>query len=430
MSDKTVLERTLAGSVNTWDYNGNSRLFSMVMLPFSEARQLFKVAVYNAVSGRGEQRSIVESHVRKLGRAVEDGSYTPAPFSVSLRKKHKEALTVNEKNNTFSLKITSDEPLSLTDGQHRMDSLSRKLADLQTKLKSEKDEAKLQILRTRISEIESLPIHATLYLNGDIQTDFLNLQEGRQVDSSTIFSMSVQRGLLDNPAFKVAFETCKLLNSQEGSPFKNSVKLDSRGVAPLPISTLCAKGASDQGTSLVGLAEVGLSFTPALKQADLANLVCNVFGKLQKESASVLDSGKPLAFIGAGGTKGSATMMNGVALCTLYQMKVRNVGVDDETVLSEMATSAKNTLDGLVTGGFSGPNKRAMLGTFAKEFFQANTEPKHEGVPIELIKLISSSAFGVSPLPKATPVVVTALKAPDGTIVTGEDTPADSLPAA
>lgn len=392
------MQKELSGVVRTWALMGNSRQFSEITLPFAEANELFMPVRYNGTSGQGEQRAICPSHQRKLQLAMERGDFTPTPISVSLRKKHREALQYPPgETRTFSLVVDSDDPLSLTDGGHRIESLFQIVKEAKVawaKASTDEERAKLQAI---IDEANSLPITATIYLDGNPQTDFVNLQLGRTVDAAHLFSLKVQRKILSDPEFKLAIDTAKQLNKDEVSPFANLIRFDSKEnkslVKKLPISTLCAKGASDISTSLIGLAQVGLAGrNKVLDATALASLVTKLYQALKTDAATLLEEGMVLTPILAGGTKGSATMLLGVATCVAF--------AESSEAVADAVATAKQTLNVKVEGGFSGPMKRKLMGEFAREFFKNYGGEKHEGIPVELLRILSCSAFGVSPIPK------------------------------
>jgi len=101
-------------------------------------------------------------------------------------------------------------------------------------------------------------VTVTVYFDGDPAQDFVRLQQGRPVDSAHLFSLKVQQQMLGDAAVQAGFQVARLLHKQEGSPLRNLLRFDSRVRLPLPVSTVCSTGASDLGTSLVGLGRIGL----------------------------------------------------------------------------------------------------------------------------------------------------------------------------
>ena len=354
----------ITGQVHSWDINGFSRRFAQFVLPFSEASQLFEPQQYNALKGTGQQRAIKKAHAKKLSKEIFGGNYTPTPIAAGISNKHLAALKIDDVKQSFTFDASSEQPLLLTDGDHRF-------AALRLIQKNNSDKPEL------LKAIDQLPIAITLYLNGDNQQDFVNLQRGASVDATHMLSLAIQQGKQDEH-FERSFEVAKILNKVTGSPFYGQVRFDSAGVAPLPFSTLCAKGKSDIGTSLLGLSMVGSDKKPTT----LADLVINIHKMLKNEAPELTEKGKPLASVATGGTKGSATMLIGLAVCAEY----------DTSRLDLLVESAKKTLDFQVKGNFSGPAKRNFLGAFAREFFGGE-------IPKGLIETLSESTFGTGETP-------------------------------
>ena len=391
------MKKKLRGNVITWTLAGRTRRLAEISLPFKEARELFVPAPYDALKNEGEQRDVKMSHVRKLKRAMEAGEFTPTPGAVGLREQHVKAVkyqTLRNKTTVFDLEVDSKQPLPLTDGGHRMESLNQLLLEANELLAQSKDKQEKLNYEARVNEILALPFCCTLYLDGDTRQDFINLQSGRSLDSSHLFSLQMEQKSFDNPAFRTAYKVAQELHNRTDSPFKNIIRFDSAGLNPLPIKTLCSDGASDLATSLIGLAKVGGD-----KPDELATSVIEIFKALQKEATGLLDSRKVLTPLGNGGTKGSATMLIGLAVCFTHRVAL-SPDKERSTFMEELLLTAMETLDREMRGGFSGPRKRELMGAFAKRFFESVQTPKHEGLPVTLLKTLSSSTFCVTRLPR------------------------------
>jgi len=377
----------LQAPIYTWELNGHSRRFAQVVTTYAIAKELYQARRYNALTGKGEQRQNMEPHARKLAVAMWDGVYTPTPISVGLSKKHRESLVFSKDNRSFTLEVNSEDPLPLTDGDHRLAGIHKLYKEAKENLKRSKTDEDKKKYDAAVKAIESLPISATLHIDGDTQWDFVNLQQGRPVDRAHMLSLNIQQKRYDDPSYKLAFETAKTLAKDEESPYFGQIRFDSRGIAPLPLSTLVAKGSSDIGTSLLGLARVG----ETLKAEDLASAITTVYKALKKSAPAVLESGKPLTTIANGGTKGSATMLIGVATCYVFAGRPK-----DLTPLIEAAQELNEDL----AGNFSGPTKRAYLRKFAQAYFKKK-DNLHEGIPTELVEKLSASTFAITRLPQA-----------------------------
>ncbi len=385
---------TLEGRVHNWSLFGATRAFGLVCLPYGEAREVFRVFRFNGLTGKGEQRETVASHVRKIEKEIRDSKFTPTPISVGLRKTHLVDLKLT-KEGMFLLPVEDKQAaLPMTDGQHRFEGIEAILEDLRQRHKQEKDEARKQILDTQINEVLALPIAATIHFDGDPQIDFINLQAGRSVDAAHMLTLKIRRQALTEPAMALAFEVARELSTNEESPYHNQIRFDSRGISPLPISTMCARGSSDLSTSLVGLAKVGHDQKPEW----LAHVVIEVFKAFKEHCSELLEYGKVLTPIANAGTKGSATVLIGVAISVAFDALSRE---DKSLDLTRVIETASNHLNVQVEKSFAGGMKRALMHEFGQPFFSScDAEDLHHGIPVKLIQLLSASCYGIPPLPK------------------------------
>jgi hypothetical protein len=152
--------------------------------------------------------------------------------------------------------------------------------------------------------------------------------------------------------------------------------------------------------------------------------VISSYKAIRDLAPEVFESGKPLTLIGNGGTKGSATMLLGVAACYLY------AGPDSSP--ARVAEAAK-ALNENTERNFSGPVKRGYLARFVRAYFESDKCNKHEGIPVGLIKTLSSSAFAVTK-PDATavqdePVASPAQVDEPGLFTTPEERSMETVPA-
>ena len=306
------MKHVIEAKLNTWMLFGNERKFITVTVPFEVAADIFKPMLYNGKSGRGEQREIHEAHRRKLQKEMANGTYTPTPVSVGTHKSHREAMVVVD--DVVTLEVEKATALPLTDGGHRFAAIHQILEGLVSRQKAAKAEGEQQILSGQIEQVYKLPVTAIIYLDGDPQTDFVNLQAGRAVDTSHLLTMKIRRNMGTAPELTAAFEIVKALADSESGPYVGQVRFDSRGLMPLPISSLCSKSASDLSTSIVGLSRV----CGKLKPKEVAKIVNDLYATLKADSPEVLEYGKVLTPISEGGTKGSATMFIGVAICLIH----------------------------------------------------------------------------------------------------------------
>jgi hypothetical protein len=406
-SKTEYLTKTLTGQYVNWSLCDYERKYGVVTLPFSEAGELFTAQTYSAMSGRGNQRDIIPAHANRLRREMGDGKFTPTPASANCTEKHCEKLVVKP-NGTFELTVSADNPLLLSDAGHRFHAVRTIIADYREKLKKAEGEDK-ESLQKLLDQALAMPVTVTVYFDGNPKVDFINLQQGRPVDAAHLMSMRIQQQLLSKPELKLAFAVAKLLQDQEGSPVKGYIRFDSRGVLPLPLTTLLSTGTSDLATSLVGLAKVGMRFPTEKQRAMfLADCVCEAFQTLSEnesdakdEVKALLDVGRLLTPLSEKGTKGSTTMLIGLGTMLAFRiLELGRVESNDED-LEKLTVAALQTLDQAVAGNFSGSMKRKCIGEFAKEFLSDVPGERHEGLPINLLRTLSSSALGVAPLPKA-----------------------------
>lgn len=396
---KMGAKMSIEGVVSVWSLLNNSRRFATIVVPFEKAVDAFKPTLYNGKTGRGEQREIHLGHSRKLQREIKQGTYTPTPIAVGTRKEHRNAIRYSE-DGRFELELDLSSPLPLTDGGHRFEAIKSVLTSLVERQKVAKDDSEKEILGKQIEEVYKLPISATIYLDGDLQVDFVNLQQGRPVDQSHMMTMRIRRDMASSPDMVTAFEIAKALASAESGPYVGQIRFDSRGKMALPLSTLSAKGSGDLSTSLVGLSRVNEG---TLKPEEVASVFSELLKRLKAECQEVLSYGKVLTPIGDGGTKGSSTMLIGVVICLVHDIVTRSVGVDGLRY-EDAINAIKQTLNRQVAGSFTSVDKREMMGDFATAFFSNSNCEKYEDVPLSLLKKLSCNSYSCTPLAKSVKV--------------------------
>jgi hypothetical protein len=384
----------LEGPVHTWGLGGGRRFLSVVV-PYRTARDVFVADLYDAKKGSGEQRREIDSHVRAIRRDMlaPGGEYTPTAVAAGLRGRHLDGLVVE--GGVGRLDVSPETPLPLTDGQQRFAAL-RQIVEAAEKA------GDADLLEAALSA----PIEVTVHVDGDTQRDFLNLQKGRPVDGAHMLSLKVQQRLVPQKDYadqKLAQDVAKVLNASPESPLNKMVRFDTRGYGPLPVTTLCAKGASELAVSLVGLARVG--HAAGIKDPRrLAFLLVSAVEALKARHPHLVPEAEeggnmPLA-LPPNGTKGAATMLVGLAVCLAYRLKTRGTSLPDDDDLARLAAAAASTFKHPVKGNFSSQFKRALMREFAAEFFHGLKLERHQGVPVELLRILAPSAFGCSP-PKA-----------------------------
>lgn len=400
------MKTEIAGIVRTWGLTKESRReYITVENTYGQARLIYKSEPYMAKNGKGEQRGIVPNHARMLRKEMEKGTFTPTPIHVGVRSRHIKSMKfANTEDGTRTVKLLLEpgDTLPLINGGHRFDVLGQIRKDAEERLKKASTDEEKKVAQDFLDIVDSQPITATVLLNGSTQDDFLNLQKGKSVDAAHMLSLTVSRSTdedKDGPVLRLAFAIAKLMHAVPKNPFHRQIRFDSTGTA-LPISTLCSKWSSDLGTSLVGLAKVGMAFTPNKQPDWLACMPTAVIKTLEEKAKAVLEVGKVIT-PPPDGNKGSATMLIGVSTALAYRLCLVGEDTPSERTAAMLVSAANDTLDCGVNGNFSGPAKRRLIGEFVKELFSDLTEiEKHDGLPLGLVKTLSTSTFGASPLPK------------------------------
>lgn len=394
------MQTELRGNYQVWNFDGKTRKYADVNLTYNEAKELIRPVRYSALTGSGEQRATLDGHVRKLKSEILAGNYTPTQMSAGLHKKHRARLTLNEDEQTFVLPVDSSEPLSQTDGGHRYNAINSIELEIINQLAKAEDKEKPAI-ENRLSQLRNLPCGFRVYFDGNPKSDFINLQAGRPVDNSHMFSLKIQQQVTGDPSLKLAFNIAKCLHKDSNSPFHELIRFDSRAnsgnlIKQIPISTLCAKGASDIGTSLIGLARVGLLF--GCEQAETLAKFVTVASSVVSETGAIGQAGKALTPPRNNGSKGSATMLVGVGTCFAYRVLSDGRLTPNEDDKTELANAMTVSLDVEIDGNFSGVFKRRILGGFVRSYIKSGE--LHDGIPVQLLKTLSSSTFDAEALPR------------------------------
>jgi hypothetical protein len=235
-----------------------------------------------------------------------------------------------------------------------------------------------------------------IYLNGDTQLDFINLNQGKTVDATHLFSLRLRKELAQktNPAISIAWEAATRLHKNSESPYFRELRFADTSLARIPVKTICAVGASELGASLVGTAMIQNGVAK-----DLEALVVSVYQAIKSGAPELLDNGRLLA-PPPEGTRGGASMLAGVATCVAYYRSVKKSTAATEEETCSLLKAVRAAFSEKVNGNFSAQRKRELLANFAKAFFSSLTEERHKGIPIGLLKTLSCSAFGVPALPR------------------------------
>lgn len=391
--------KTVKGPVYTWQFARHSRLYSTITLPFQEATELMRVNAFDGLQNKGEQRVQTAAHVNAIAGAVEDGVFTPTPWSCNVPDELQNRLVMSD--GCFELQLQPNEFLSQTDGGGRRRALLSLFNSAQSRLLKEKHKPSpdLDVIASCslvLEDIQAMPVTVTIYLDGDPAKDFLNLQKGRPVDKTTIFAMENAVKVFDDPAYQMAVDVAKLLHKDKASPFFGNVRFDSISKCSLPISTLCAKGASDLSTSLIGLAIIGDYL--GLGAQKLAACITRTFASVEKRYPDLLQNPSPLTPLSNSGTKAASCMWVGIG--TLLALKAGHGSLDaNAQELSECCYEVFQHVE--INGAFTSSMKRVFMGDLAKAYFRGvENVTLHEDVPLLLCQYLSATAYNTKPLKK------------------------------
>jgi hypothetical protein len=367
---------TLQEKVSRCGFDG--REWISVNVPFAQAREVFKPEQFSADSGVGEQRGLVEGNVKVIRLAVENKDFTPCAVGVGLRPEHQQFVLRSADGKQITLNLPQGTTLPVLDGGHRLEVFERLLS-----------EGKQEVL--------GWDVPVLVHLNGDPKRDFLNLQKGRPVDKAHMQSLQVQTNLLPEKyaaSISLAYKLAKALASHKDSPFYNQLRFDTRGASGIPVSSFTSKNASDLATSLVGAAKI-----IQLAQKDeswYVNVLLEAFKAIKAFAPETTDLGKMLC-PPPSGTKGSATMIIGVANMYAYRLMLTQKEASDKMELAVLLKAVKQTMAQSVRGTFSGPVKRKTMQDFTDKLFAdaVKVADTCQGVPAALVTLLSVSTFNL-----------------------------------
>lgn len=377
-----------------WKIVSRVRRYAVINQTYSEIIKIIEVHEYDAETGEGQQRFAKEAHFRKLAKAMLDGTFTPTPIAASLDKYYQEKATIDKYTGTFSVEVEEGRKIPQTDGGHRFRAI-KYLRDRYVEEADSDKEGASEIASDIVDAIDRLPITCLLYLDGNPQEDFVNLQAGRPVDKTQILSMRIQRNLMDE-GYRWAFDCARLLNKDNNSPFFEKIRLDSRANLPLPLATIMSKSSSDLSSSLVGLAKVCKPSEWKPQQAVM--LFVQVYSKLRTDYPEVLEYGKLLTPIGQGGPKGAATLMVGVVVLFAHRLILEGKSKALKADLEKIVSAVEVTMDEPVGGNLNSTRKRVALLGLGQEYFQDMKDVEfYQGMPRPLFDLLPASSYGVKP---------------------------------
>lgn len=377
-----------------WGIQNNNRDYVVTTLPFEVANKYFDSIPFNAESGNGEQRTSVESHVKKLKKEIMNGRYTPTAFGANLTKKHLNGVTESDCGN-ISISVSEKYPLRQTDGAHRFQALRAILVEA----KELHDEGLTEA-------INGLPITTLIYLGEvDAQQDFINLQSGKTVDSNMLTVLKIQKNQYPEKLIELlnnSLEVCHALNELENSPWETFIKFDTIGVATLKFTSLASKGGGDGASSTVGMMRVlraGAAAASPFCDGDLPTIaaatIVTCANYLIANRSKACQSGYLLCPPPSGGA-GSSTLLIGVATALAYKMVTSGkseIGQDD---LHAVKVAVEASLGMPILGDLSASRKRTLMKGFTQKMFADAEEMCKDGVPDGLLEILGPGSFGMS----------------------------------
>lgn len=400
--------------LHTWksrpDEDGKSfeRPYVMVTAPFAFIRRWLVSEPYNAEADTGWQRKATPVHIKNLRTAMQLDEFTPTVWNATADEWHVEHglkyLPVEPGYAPLvNLTVNEDHKLRLTDANHRFEAVKQYRVDMG------------KIDRQDIVDlIDRLPITIQVSLSPEhLWTDFLRLQKGKGVSRSQLKVMELKTRILSPKKIEtveMATDIAKLLDQDVRSHlFKRITFGNTDPDRPIAYSSLVADHGSSLAWTLYGGALIALEHGKTAEW--MANIYIETYQALNRTIDQ--DDGGP-AFFKAnqklcpenlGGPKGGSFLILGVANCLAWRLCYLGDDYIEDEDGKRLEDIAYKTLRG-VTGG-SAPEKRVDMNDFATPFFSDLKDrtsgkfiPKVDGIPVELIELMSFSTWGVRPGPR------------------------------
>lgn len=200
----------------------------------------------------------------------------------------------------------------------------------------------------------------------------------------------------NDEAHSLAVEIANVLNDNPQSPFFQLIRVKPKDKEGYLLKTLCSRKESDLATSLVGLARVGLHGTRKMGADALAGAVITVFDRLKNIPNGGMGDDKALNPLPAANV-GKSPILIGLGLSFAYEMKVTGKAANEIDLDYQTIPFAAFYSFDEVTRDIDSPEIRRRLGRFVRTcFLDYNRVEKVDGLPIELLRILSSSAFGVT----------------------------------
>jgi hypothetical protein len=395
-------QHVLEGIARRWGVGhaeGQGRRFDQVWLTYGDLKGAVLPYAFNAETGKGEGRDADPKRVKALRKELEAGRFTPGAFAASIGPEHAQHLHWGADGVTYHLELDSQHyPLRLTDGTQRLRCLEEIRALYEERRKGTDSESERQLWAAKIYALDNQPISVMIHFDGDSQQDFVNLQESKKADATHKKSLKIireARKAADRTTLDLGLE----LHKNPGSPFFDCLRFDSRPLHTLPFAAICPSGPADRACSVVGMSEVGVAYGKDAKW--LSQVLTDSYQFLLDHESTVpaLDWDKLLATQDNCGGKSSAALMLGIGTCMSYRLAKRGAVSPDAGDYKALAVGVLGALDKR-GGRTDGGKRRILIGEFAKSFFADSDCEKYEGVPEELVGLLSPGTFALSPKPK------------------------------
>jgi hypothetical protein len=401
--------------LHTWQVSKKHkpRQWVLITLPFREAMELFEAREYDMDKRAGEQRPSIDSWINKLRREMEVEAFAPAIWSACLRDSQRRRMVVNP-DGTVTLTVTSQSPFALIDGNHRKKAMMKLFALAEKK----QDQETMDL-------VDACQISVQVYLEPErsLKT-FQALQEGKKVSPDLLAIQKFQDA--KTPEEEVGLRVAVALNQHRDSHLKGVIGFIGPITNLLGVRTALTDSPSELACSIMGGVNIAFHFQKAKSgkeaveaaSAWLQQCYLEVWDAVQNHTdqsvdgfgqpiASVLMPGKMLRPLGyPGGRKAGTTLINGLANMWAYMKGVR--GHDKMSVVerNHFTACVDQIFDLPNTGGLGGPQKRTLMGQFAREYFDpivlsADEKPRagkvsaSDSIPRELRNhLMTPGAFG------------------------------------
>lgn len=378
---------TLKGDRQDWNLTAdakNARTYIVQNMNYGLARKLFQPHMFSATTGEGEQRAPKKARINQLTKAILDGTYTPTFWYGSVTEKH--VVKVDNKKRV-SIDVSPDNPLALTDANHRRLSLED-----------------LRLTSTEMQRlVDNLPIPFMINLDANYRRpDFIHLQDRSPIDNSQLLTMKIHNDKLPDKqrdGFVTAFEIAKILNDDVNSFLFHTIAFDTQSIAPIKFSTLSNSRMSELAFSLYGSALIAKDVE--LSPEEMAAVIIRGYTWLKEDAPDLLANGSAIC-PPPYGKYFTTSLLLGLTNLLAYRLKLLEKSSLSETDRKHFVHTCHMIFDGETQPDKVKKTwKQEYLEKFAAEYFQDVLEDSdcyggHQGVPIPLCLLLGTSSFNLS----------------------------------